>query len=421
MTSGFEGREDDQTRAIRRQPPSGGGDATEMFQAPQQPGYDPTQQFGAQQYQATQQYNAQPGGQQQAYSRQYEATQQFGAQQYEATQQYNAQQHGDQQRYEPTQQYGAAPGGRRGPQGGYDRTEMYPGGGYGNDPYRDEQWPQTGGYAAEPDYAEPDRGGNEPAPNNRNRNMMLAGFGVGALVIVVVAVAVLMFSGAKTGTTTQAATTTGAATTSLDPNAGLSTTTKPTSATSTTKTTTTTKPPVTGPLIPGYQMVQIPDHGAAYDAPTGWQTQAAGQIGSGATAVQVAGMTQDGSGYCPKGSRTTAFLASSDKSDGPSAAVDVGSRTAKAAWANTTGVTTGATQQISSLDGEMQGSYVQTTGTVTGAAPGCAKSFAVYTFAFPAEAGYYVMTIAADTGISQAIDPATAQRIVTSIRPISGH
>ncbi|MBU3060532.1 hypothetical protein KO481_03230 [Nocardia sp. NEAU-G5] len=174
------------------------------------------------------------------------------------------------------------------------------------------------------------------------------------------------------------------------------------------------------PLIPGYQVVQVPSRGAAFDVPRNWQVDPASSTvwGTAPDTVEIAGLAQDGKGYCPNYVRTNAFLTMSAKPDPTAAATDVAAHLAKIGWSTATGTTPGKAVPLTSLDGELHGSFAEVDGTFPPPAPGCAGSFAVYTFAFPGENGNFVMTIAADTGVDRAIDRPTAQRILASIRPL---
>lgn len=185
---------------------------------------------------------------------------------------------------------------------------------------------------------------------------------------------------------------------------------------------TTAPPTIAGlaPLIPGYQVVQVPERGAAFDVPKQWQLDSSGTKtwGTAPDTVEIAGLVQDGKGYCPNYIRTNAFLTMSAKPDPAAAAVDIGTRLAKIGWATSTGTTPGKAEPLTSLDGQLHGSFAETDGTFKPPAPGCAKTYAVYTFAFPNENGNFVITIAADTGVARSIDRATAQKILASIRPL---
>ena len=167
-------------------------------------------------------------------------------------------------------------------------------------------------------------------------------------------------------------------------------------------------------------MVQILDRGAAYDAPAEWKPAAVGTAvwGSGSDSLEVAGLTQDGRNYCPNYTRTNAFLTMSQQADPAVAAADIGKRIGSYGWTNATVATPGSAEPMVSADGQLHGAFVETTGSAPPPAPGCATTFTVYTFAFPSENGNFVMTIAADTGVDQSVDKATAKRILSTIRPL---
>ncbi|MEV4126874.1 hypothetical protein [Nocardia sp. NPDC049707] len=177
------------------------------------------------------------------------------------------------------------------------------------------------------------------------------------------------------------------------------------------------------PVVPGYQVVVASDLGAAYDVPADWTVAPDGKIGGFGeppNAVTGKGLATDGKSYCPGSTRTVAFLTGSPDTDSATAATELGTRTAQIAYSNSPGGTPGAAQPLSSLDGSQQGMFVETKGTATKANPGCATEYSVYTFAAPTDNGNFVMVIAADTGVPNAIDAVTAQRIFTSIRPHEG-
>ncbi|MEV5647654.1 hypothetical protein AB0L57_05305 [Nocardia sp. NPDC052254] len=174
------------------------------------------------------------------------------------------------------------------------------------------------------------------------------------------------------------------------------------------------------PTILGYQVVQILDRGAAYDAPAGWKPAEVTTAvwGSGSDTIEVAGLTQDGKNYCPNYTRTNAFLTLSQQPDPAAAAADIGKRIGAFGWTDARVGTPGAAEPMVSADGQLHGAFVETTGSAPAPAPGCATTFTVYTFAFPSENGNFVMTIAADTGVDQSVDKATAKRILSTIRPL---
>ncbi|MEU6564007.1 hypothetical protein [Nocardia nova] len=174
------------------------------------------------------------------------------------------------------------------------------------------------------------------------------------------------------------------------------------------------------PTIPGYQVVQILDRGAAYDAPADWKPAEVPTAvwGSGSDTLEVAGLTQDGKNYCPNYTRTNAFLTMSQQADPAVAAADVGKRIGAFGWTGAKITNSSAAEQMVSADGQLHGMFVETTGSAPAPSPGCATTFSVYTFAFPSENGNFVMTVAADTGVDQAVDQATAKRILSTIRPL---
>ncbi|MGK8554821.1 hypothetical protein [Nocardia gipuzkoensis] len=189
--------------------------------------------------------------------------------------------------------------------------------------------------------------------------------------------------------------------------------------------TTTTAGPSSGktPLIPGFQVVAAPSNGAAYDVPAGWTIapqETIGGFGHPPDTVAGKGYASEGKGYCPGSTRTVAFLTGSDTTDPARAATELGTKTAALAYQGTPGGTPGAIVPLTSLDGSQHGAFVETTGTVTEAKPGCATAYSIYTAAFPTDSGTFVMVIAADTGVPHALDAETAKRICTSIRPLEG-
>ncbi|WP_280263039.1 hypothetical protein [Nocardia wallacei] len=266
------------------------------------------------------------------------------------------------------------------------------------------QHPPTSTYAIPP---------FEPPPPARNR-MAWVFAGVGAVVAVALAVTVaLIVSGRNSsdsgstagGPSMVSALTTGKGT----PAANRPSATRPVPSGA-----------AAAPLVPGYQVVPIPERGAAYDAPPEWKVDPLGTAvwGHPPETVEIAGLAQDGKDYCPRYTRTNAFLTMSPQADPAAAAADVGVRMARVGWSATVGATPGSAENLTSLDGQLQGAFVETTGTAPPPAPGCAATFSVFTFAFPSENGNFVMTIAADTGVPQAVDRATAKQVLASIRPL---
>ncbi|WP_433730070.1 hypothetical protein ACQP0C_02230 [Nocardia sp. CA-129566] len=177
------------------------------------------------------------------------------------------------------------------------------------------------------------------------------------------------------------------------------------------------------PVVPGYQVVVASDLGAAYDVPADWTVAPDGKVGGFGeppNAVTGKGLATEGKSYCPGSTRTVAFLTGSKDTDSATAATELGTRTAKIAYTNSPGGTPSPAQPLTSLDGSQHGMFVETRGTATKTNPGCATDYSVYTFATPTENGSFVMVITADTGVPNAVDAATAQRIFTSIRPHEG-
>ncbi|MFI6367391.1 hypothetical protein ACIBG0_32110 [Nocardia sp. NPDC050630] len=199
----------------------------------------------------------------------------------------------------------------------------------------------------------------------------------------------------------------------------------PTGSHTSTQPTTTKHAPANNetPVVPGYQVVVASDLGAAYDVPADWTVAPDGKVGGFGeppNAVTGKGLATEGKSYCPGSTRTVAFLTGSKDTDSAAAATELGTRTAKIAYTSSPGGTPGAAQPLRSLDGSQQGMFVETKGTATEANPGCATEYSIYTFATPTDTGNFVMVIAADTGVPNAVDTATAMRIFTSIRPHGG-
>ncbi len=174
------------------------------------------------------------------------------------------------------------------------------------------------------------------------------------------------------------------------------------------------------PVVPGYQVVLAPDSGAAYDVPADWSVGdpgASGGFGKPPNTVGGKGYATEGKDYCPGSTRTVAFVTGSENTDTVSAATELGTKTAKIAYSNAPGGgVPGAPQPLDSLDGAQHGTFVETRGAITDAKPGCATEYSVYTFATSADIGSFVMVIAADTGVPNAVDPEAAKRIFRSIR-----
>ncbi|NEW27698.1 hypothetical protein [Nocardia cyriacigeorgica] len=176
-----------------------------------------------------------------------------------------------------------------------------------------------------------------------------------------------------------------------------------------------------GPIVPGFQPVAVPNRSAAYDVPAGWRVAPEGSVGGFGEppdAVVGTGLATDGVDYCPGSTRTVAFLTGSDTADPAKAATELGTKSATIAYAGSRDVRPGAAQPLASADGSQQGMLVETTGKLDAAKPGCAEQFSVFTYAVPARTGTIVLVLAADTGVPDAVDPETAKRVLTSIRPL---
>ncbi|GAB0103462.1 hypothetical protein JMUB6875_24350 [Nocardia sp. JMUB6875] len=300
-------------------------------------------------------------------------------------------------------------------------TNPLPGGPYGQNypsgPYQpaQPQYPPTQAFGGPP----PGYGGQQPPyppPAGGKRPVWLF-VGLGALVVAIIAaVVVVALVNSKSDEPSAKSTTTPSLISALT-----STTAKPTQSGRPSATKTTGAKPTTTPtaVIPGFQVVTIPDNGAAYDIPSGWKVEgnAPGTLGTGADAIDVAGLADDGVNYCTNSVRTNVFLTQSEETDPAKAAADIGARVGRLGWTST-GSTPGSPESFQSSDGQLQGVYLETKGNATAPAAGCASTYSVYTFAFPGDNGAFVFTIAADTGVAQAVDTTLAKQILASIRPI---
>lgn len=186
-----------------------------------------------------------------------------------------------------------------------------------------------------------------------------------------------------------------------------------------TRTRTTEQPVISAPaVVPGYRAVVAPDSDAAYDVPADWTIappDRSGGFGKPPNTIGGKGYASEGKDYCPGSTRTVAFLTGSPTTDTTAAALEVGARAAHIAYL--ADPTPTAPEPLHSLDGTQHGTFAETRGLIRDPAPGCAPTFSIYTFATPADTGSLVMVIAADTGVAKAVDPDTAKRIFTSIRP----
>ncbi|MEC3913841.1 hypothetical protein [Nocardia sp. CDC160] len=287
-------------------------------------------------------------------------------------------------------------------------TTPVPGGPYG------QQYPPTQAFGGPP----PGYGGQPPypPPPGGKRPTWLFVALAGLIVVIIAAVVAVVLVNRNSQDTSAKSSTTPSLISALT-----STTAKPSASKPTTTRTTGPKPTSTPTaVIPGYQVVTIPDNGAAYDIPRNWQVDRSGQttFGSGTDTIPVAGLAQDGVDYCPQNVRTNVFLTQSDESDPAKAAADIGTRLGRIGWSASTGATPGAPESFQSSDGQLQGIFLETKGNAPTTTAGCASTYSVYTFAFPGDNGAFVFTIAADTGVDQAVDATLAKKILASIRPI---
>ncbi|GAA5097541.1 hypothetical protein [Nocardia iowensis] len=273
--------------------------------------------------------------------------------------------------------------------------------------------PQSG-FGGPPHQVPPNHGASGPPPSGRGKTLLL----IGLVVLLVAAGAVTAVTLAQRGSDNADAQ-------GSSPSM-VSALTTSANAEPTPSKTTSAQPTPNGhgrnetPVIPGYQVVVAPDRGAAYDVPAGWTIApetAIGGFGEPPNAVAGKGYASHGKGYCPGSTRTVSFLTGSKDPDTAAAATELGTRTAKLAYTASSDGHPAPPVPLESLDGSQRGMFVETKGTVTKAKPGCATEYSVYTVAFPTENGSFVMVIAADTGVPEAIDTETAKRIFTSIRP----
>ncbi|MFJ4656356.1 hypothetical protein ACIP5Y_34260 [Nocardia sp. NPDC088792] len=291
--------------------------------------------------------------------------------------------------------------------GGSYPGQSYPGG-YGQDPYQSQPYQPTQQFPAGPQFPPPPGQfgppGYGPPPGGGRRRGWLLG-GIGLLVVVIIGVVLtLVLVNRHSGTPSAK---------SIVPS--------PLDSVVTTTPNGSQNPSGTpAPVIPGFQVVTIPDNGAAYDVPADWKIDQTGQtaFGSGADQIPIAGLAQDGVEYCPNYVRTNVFLSQSDEQDPTKAATDIATRMGRVGWTSSTGTTVGAAEQFSSSDGQLQGVYMESKGNAPAPAAGCASTYSIYTFAFPGDNGAFVFTIAADTGVDKSVDATLAKKILASIRPM---
>lgn len=290
--------------------------------------------------------------------------------------------------------------------GGSYSGQAYPGG-YGQDPYLSQPYQPTQQFPAGQLFPPPGQFGPPgygPPPGGGRRRGWLLG-GIGLLVVVIIGVVLTLVLVNRNSGTPSAKT--------IVPS--------PLDSVVTTTPNGSQNPGGTpAPVIPGFQVVTIPDNGAAYDIPADWKIDQTGQtsFGSGADQIPVAGLAQDGIEYCPNYVRTNVFLSQSDEQDPTKAATDIATRMGRVGWTSSTGTTIGAAEQFSSSDGQLQGIYMESKGNAPAPAAGCASTYSIYTFAFPGDNGAFVFTIAADTGVDKSVDATLAKKILASIRPM---
>ncbi|WP_460722029.1 hypothetical protein [Nocardia heshunensis] len=242
-----------------------------------------------------------------------------------------------------------------------------------------------------------------PPPPGRNRIWLLAA--VGALVVVIVTIVAVAVVMNDSGTAA-------APSSSAKP----SSTTKP----ATTPHPTSTAPQSTlTPTIPGYQVDVPGDLKAAWDIPKDWAIDQSQSIfGTSSDSIPGVGYAQDGIDYCTDNTRTTMFLSTSTIDDATAAATDVGAHAARIGYSAKTSLTAGAPQQLSTTDGNLKGTYLETSGAFTSPA-GCATAYMVYTFALSvgtAGKGSLVLVIVADTGVDKAVTADSARKLFASFR-----
>jgi len=189
----------------------------------------------------------------------------------------------------------------------------------------------------------------------------------------------------------------------------------------------TTTPTPTGevsdipPAIPGYQAVSVPKRKAAYDVPRNWEVASEGTLagfGAPPDAIAGSGAATDGRNYCDNSNRTVTFVTGSDIPDAATAATRLGRDVARLGYSVEEDVESDEPEPLTSTDHSQHGMLAQTRGTVPDPKPGCASTFSVYTFAIPSQNGSVVLVLTADTGVPDAVDPATATSILGSVRPL---
>ncbi len=271
--------------------------------------------------------------------------------------------------------------------------------------------PHPFGTMANPSAPNPYQSGPAPFPPNQygppsgggRKGLLFAGIGIVVLALVA-AVAVILVNRD-----------------SEEPVAGPTTTTSAAEPTTTTRTTQPTTGPTTpSPVIPGYQVISPTDIGAAWDVPQDWVLdESIKEFASADETVPVSGLTTEGVNYCTDFVRTNMFLSATTNPDATASAREIGEKIARIGWTTGSAVTSTPGEPLTNTDGSLQGVFMETTGTFTAPDPRCADTFSVYTFAVSGgTTNSIVLTIAADTGVDRSIDPASARRLLTTLRLI---
>lgn len=340
----------------------------------------------------------------------YQSGPQTGATPYQSgpqtgTTPYQSGPHADTAQFQPGGQtwsgpYPSGPQGAPGYQSGqtYEPTQQF---GYAQQPY-----------GGQPGYGQPAQPYGQPPNGKRGKVWLFAG--IGALVLAIVgAIATVVLVNRDSSDAASPGTTPSMVSALTTGNSA------PSSTRPSTKPTTTGKPTTPAAVIPGYQVVVLSENGAAYDVPSDWQVdRTTAAIGTGVDSLPVAGVVQDGAGYCPDYVRTNMFLTQSDEMDPTKAVADVTTRMIKFGYTTSTGSKSGAAEAFKTSDGKLEGVFVETTGNAPAPSPGCASTYSIYAFAFPGDSGAFVLTIAADTGVDKAVTKEFAQKLMATLRPI---
>lgn len=292
------------------------------------------------------------------------------------------------------------------PQSGVNPYQSGPNSQIGMNPVRAGQNPYSTGPSAfqtAPPGGQPPYSNGLPPSTGGGRGRVWLLSGIGALVVaiaVVVAVVIVVRNPSPAPTPVAKPSTTAPATTS--PAAS---TTAPASTLT--------------PEIPGYQVVVPANLKAAWDVPKDWVVAQSSTttFGTASDNVAAAGTVQEGIEYCPDNVRTTMFLSTSTNSDANGAAMEIGAHVARLGWSTGGAITPGTAAPLTSTDGTLHGTFLETTGTFTATA-GCANTFSVYTFAISVgdNKGSLVLTIAADTGVDRSVNPDYARKLLATFR-----